>query len=121
MKRDIGKFAVVIAVTLVSGCAAAPEIIPPPCSQPAWLDGSFDPRASGYIVTFVDEVTDVASSAQELAQKYSFTIDNVYQSAIKGFGVKTLTPSALAELRCDRRILGVSFNESIRMSSNART
>lgn len=104
-------------MALATGCTVAPEVLPPSCTHPAWLDGSFDPRAPGYIVTFTEEVTDIASTAQELARKYSFALDNVYESAIKGFGVTTLTPSALAGLRCDARILGVSFNESIRIAN----
>ena len=109
------RVAVLMLVVLATGCAAAPEVIPPPCSQPGWLDGKFDPTAPGYIVTLADDVSDVVSVTQELARKYSIELDLTYQSAIKGFGVTALSPSALAELRCDPRVLGVSFNERIRM------
>jgi hypothetical protein len=120
MQRHIEKLFVISIMAGVTGCAVAPQVLPPPCTHPAWLDGSFDPGAPGYIVTFTDEVTDIASTAQELAQKYSFALDNVYESAIRGFGVTTLAPAALAELRCDPRILGVSFNESIRIANPPR-
>ena len=116
MKKDIGDLVAVLAIMVMgNGCAAAPEILQPSCSQPAWLEGEFDPGAPGYIVRFTDEVNDVAAAAQELAQKHSFELDGTYQSALKGFGVKTLTPRALADLRCDPRILGVLFNEHIRL------
>jgi hypothetical protein len=107
-------------VALATGCAVAPEELQPPCSKPAWLDGKFDPTTPGYIVTFTDEVSDVTSVAQDLANKHSFELDGTYQSAIKGFGVKALTPRALADLRCDPRVLGVSFNERIRMGNRRR-
>jgi hypothetical protein len=120
MNKHIGRIAVVLAIMVLgNGCAVAPEVLQPSCSKPAWLDGKFDPKAQGYIVTLTDEVNDVASTAQELAQKHGFVLDDTYQSALKGFGVKALTPSVLADLRCDPRILGVSFNEHIRMSGHA--
>jgi hypothetical protein len=120
IKKEIAALAVALDMMLLgNGCAVAPEVLEPPCAQPAWLDGKFDPGAPGYIVSFTDEVDDVVAVAQDLARKHSFALDGTYQSALKGFGVQVLTPRALADLRCDPRVLGVSFNEHIRIGSHA--
>jgi hypothetical protein len=119
-KKEIAALAVALAMMLLgNGCAVAPEVLAPSCAQPAWLDGKFDPGTPGYVVMFTEEVDDVIAAAQDLARKHSFALDGAYQSAVKGFGVEVLTPRALADVRCDPRVLGVSFNERIRIGSHA--
>jgi hypothetical protein len=102
-----------------TGCAAIPEVLSPSCNQPAPLDGRHDPRAPGYIVQLVDDVADVHSFVHQIAEKYSFTPSAVYETAIKGFAVKTMKPEALASLRCEPKVRGISFNEQTTIAGRA--
>ena len=98
-----------------SGCSTAPPVIVPSCDRPAWLDGKFDPIAPGFTVTLAPDVTDKAATAEDIARKFSLELDEQYQTAIEGFAIRTATPEVIAALRCDPRVLGLSFNEHIRM------
>lgn len=113
--RAIQRFVLPGILACVSGCSAAPSAVVPSCDRPAWLDGKFDPIAPGFTVTLTDEVPDKASAAQDLARQFSLELDDQYQTAIEGFAIRAATPDVIAALRCDPRVLGVSFNEHIRM------
>jgi hypothetical protein len=97
------------------GCATAPSVVVPSCERPAWLDGKFDPVAPGFTVTLAEGVPDKGAAAEDIARKFALEIDDQYQTAIEGFAIRTATPDVIAALRCDARVLGVSFNEHIRM------
>lgn len=114
MKR-LDRFALLCLAACVSACSTAPPIIAPSCDRPAWIDGKFDPVAPGFTVTLADTVTDKAATAQDLARTFAFELDDQYQTAIEGFAIRATTPATIAALRCDPRVLGVSFNEHIRM------
>jgi len=73
-------------------------VIEPSCSDPAPLEGTYDPRAPGYIVSFV-QGTDARASAEELAAKYGFEVSRVFQS-LPGFNAE-LTPETVAAIRCE--------------------
>ena len=108
-------FAMLSVLICASGCSTAPAVVVPSCDRPAWLDGKFDPVAPGFTVTLADNVADKAAAAQDLARKFSLELDDQYQTAIEGFAIRTAMPDVVAALRCDPRVLGVSFNEHIRM------
>ena len=107
--------ALLALVILASGCSTAPPVVVPSCDRPAWLDGKFDPIASGFTVTLAADVADKAATAEDIARTFSLELDDQYQTAIEGFAIRTATPEVIAALRCDPRVLGVSFNEHIRM------
>lgn len=98
------------SLAAISGCAADP-VLAPSCPEPAPLDGKYYHRAPGYIIRFRDDIQDVSPLVHKLALKYSFKPTAVYEAAIKGFAVRQLTPEALAALRCEPVILGISFDE----------
>lgn len=109
---------ILVALAMIGGCASAPEILDPGCDNPAPLDGKFDRRTPGYIVMFVDNVSDAEATTQELARKHSFIPASIFRR-FKGFSVQALTPQALASLRCEPNIRGVSFNEPTQIADNA--
>jgi hypothetical protein len=83
----------------------------PACSNPAPLDGTYDPRAERFIVIFVDGTTgsQVLEQVPLLAAKYGFTPRSVYQTALQGFSAE-LTVEQVAVLRCDPLIDHLSYN-----------
>jgi hypothetical protein len=97
---------------------AHPAVLAPACEQPAPLDGKWDPKTPGYIVMFSRDVDDARYLAYALAAKHGFTPNSIY-GAVKGFSVLELSPQALAGLRCEPKIRGVSFNEPTRIADNA--
>jgi hypothetical protein len=107
-----------VAIAMISGCISAPEILEPSGDNPAPLDGKFDSRVPGYTAMFVKDVTDAGATTRELARKHSFTPESIWGS-IKGFSVQALTPQALAGLRCEPSIRGISFNQRTQITSNA--
>jgi hypothetical protein len=115
LRRTIDRFALLGLLACASACSTSPAIVVPSCDRPAWLDGKFDPIAPGFTITLTEEVTDKASAAQDLARQFSLELDDQYQTAIEGFAIRAATPDVIAALRCDPRVLGVSFNEHIRM------
>jgi hypothetical protein len=102
----------------MGACVAHPVVVAPACEQPAPLDGNWNPKTPGYIVMFTEDVNDARSLTYQLADKHGFMPDSVY-GAIKGFSVSELSPRALAGLRCEPKIRGVSFNQPTRISRNA--
>ena len=114
-RRTIERFVLPGILACASGCSTAPAVVVPSCDRPAWLDGKFDPIAPGFTVTLTDAVSDKAAAAQDLARQFSLELDDQYQTAIEGFAIRAATPDVVAALRCDPRVLGVSFNEHIRM------
>lgn len=109
------RLAVLGLLVCAGGCSTAPGVVAPSCDRPAWLDGKFDSVAPGFTVTLAADVTDRAAAAEDLARKFSLELDDQYQTAIEGFAIRTAAPDVVAALRCDPRVLGVSFNEHIRM------
>lgn len=73
-------------------------VIEPSCSDPAPLEGTYDPRAPGYIVSF-EQGTDAQATADELAAKHGFEVQRVFQS-LPGFSAE-LTPEIVAAIRCE--------------------
>jgi hypothetical protein len=109
---------ILVAFAMISGCVSAPEVVEPNCSNPAPLAGKFDRRAPGYIAMFVDGVTNAEAMTRELAREHGFTPESTFRT-IKGFSVQVLTPTALAGLRCEPTIKGISFNERTQIAGSA--
>ena len=65
------------------------------------------------------DVADVHSFVDQIAEKYSFTPSAVYEAAIKGFAVNSRKPEALASLRCEPKVRGISFNEQTTIAGRA--
>lgn len=78
------------------------------CAQPAPLLGRNDPAARGFIVVYTDGVDPVVETSR-LAAKYDFTPAYVHTAALHGFAA-TLSPDALAALRCERCVAYVQHN-----------
>lgn len=112
-------WASILTVTIfTAACVAPPAVHAPACEQPAPLNGKWDRKAPGYIVMFTEDVVDARSLAYELGDEHGFTPHGIY-GASKGFSVSELSPRALADLRCERQIRGVWFDEHMRISSRA--
>jgi hypothetical protein len=107
--------AVVLAILIIAACAAVPEVLEPPCSNPAALSGKYHRSTPGYLVAVAKSVTNIESLAHELAGKYAFKPDS-FMNRVKMFSVRTLTPEALAGLRCEPTIWHISFNEPTRIA-----
>ena len=107
-----------VATLLIAACAAVPEVIEPPCSNPAPLSGRYHRSTPGYLVAVAKNVTNIESLAHELAGKYEFKPESI-MNRVKMFSVETLTPEALAGLRCEPTIRDISFNEPTRIAHNA--
>ena len=88
----------------------APElrVVPPPCTNPAPLLGSADPRAPGYIIVFVDSVN-AQQETNRLATKYSFQASYVYEAALRGFSA-SLAPEVVAAVRCEPTVRLVEYD-----------
>lgn len=81
-------------------------VLPPPCRQPAPLDGTYTPAAPGYLVMFRPG-TDATQEVQRLTARYDFAADAVWTS-VGGFLSSDLTPSVVARLRCEAAVLLIS-------------
>jgi|GEM_PF-2317518 len=73
-------------------------VIEPSCADPAPLEGTYDSRAPGYIVS-LEQGTDAQATADELAARYGFEVQRVFQS-LPGFSAE-LTPEVVAAIRCE--------------------
>jgi hypothetical protein len=94
--------------------AAAPVAVQPisgRCASPAPLQGYFDPRAPGYIVTF-DAGTDVDRALAALQARYDFRPAYVYRSALLGFSA-LLSADAVEGIRCESVVKYVSYNATV--------
>ena len=78
------------------------------CVQPAPFLGREDPAAPGVIVVYREGV-DVVIETNRLASKYAFTPAYVYTAALHGFAA-TLTPEAVAGVRCEPSVASVEHN-----------
>lgn len=88
------------------------RVVEPACEDPAPLEGEHDPAAPGYIVQFHDGV-DAHATAAELAEKYGFTVDTVYDAALLGFFTPDATPEMVAGLRCEESVELVEHNGGV--------
>ncbi len=87
-------------------------IVEPACANPAPLLGHYDPRVPEYIVLF-RAGADATSTARELAQKYGFQLDSVYEATLSGFSAE-LTPEVVADLRCELVVESVEHDSVVK-------
>ncbi len=92
----------VLAFTIVVAACAAPDDQAPGPAEPEF-SAVGQSSAPIYLVTFSDEVADVAGVAGELARRGGFTLRFVRQHAARGFSAVIPRPF-LDEVRSDRRV-----------------
>jgi len=97
-KRAVASALVAIALTGCAGDPAAPALRVP---EPAGLSLAVLPESvtNRYIVVFRPSVARPAEEAQQLVDRLGGLPFRLYQTALKGFAVANLSPSALAALR----------------------
>ena len=71
-------------------------------------------QAPLYLVTFTDDVTDVAGVARSMAARGGFALKHVREHAARGFSA-VLPPPALAQLRADPRVLILEADGPVRL------
>lgn len=82
--------------------------VAPSCPSPAPLIETPEYVPNSYVVVFYPEV-DVQSTTSALGSQYCFTADSVWVNALHGFSA-TMTPCAVAALRCRAEVQRVSRN-----------
>jgi hypothetical protein len=103
--HSMAVLALLVAVAVASGCGAHASgdrsaEIAPPCTNPAPLNGRYDPEAPGYIVVY-KAGTDERAETDRLARQYGFVPRHVYDSTfLEGFAAD-LTSETVAALRCE--------------------
>jgi hypothetical protein len=99
----------VLALALLSTAVHADDasVVPPPCANPARLDGTFQ-GPPGYFITFKHHAGDPTAVAAALAKKYHFKVTNQYSWG--AIFVSQLTARKVAELRCAREVEAIEFN-----------
>lgn len=108
-----------VALALLSGCGggsgsvttpAPPRVeLTPACSDPAPIEGKWDPAIHGFFVVFAEGTTEAQVREQTplLAAKYGFTPTFVFPD-LRTFAVD-LTPEQAAALRCESGIGSLSY------------
>jgi hypothetical protein len=85
------------------------EVVRPSCSEPAPLEGNYDPQAPGYIV-MLKKTAEATSEMEVLSKRYSFKIDYPFES-ISSFSAK-FSPDVVAKLRCEPTVKIIERNRS---------
>lgn len=100
--------------TAAAGCAESrlpveeePAALVPACAEPIPVQGTFDPRAPGYIVLY-HPGTDATVATEALAASYHFTPTHLY-TAIPGFA-GLLEPEAIAGIRCAPEVMMIGHD-----------
>lgn len=100
-------------LSMLAGCSAVPSspyalLVRPRCRTPAPLEGTYDPRAPGFIVQLHDTVN-VALEAARLAQAYAFTPTSVLTS-VHMVTTPALSDTTVAALRCEATVVSVAHD-----------
>jgi subtilisin family serine protease len=69
------------------------------------------PIPGDYIVTFRDDVGDVAGAAQSIAGLHKGSLKHLYKSALKGFAVQNISEAAAAAIANDPRVARVEADQ----------
>ena len=85
------------------------------CTDPAPVNGQYDPLAPGYIVVFRDG-TAVADEVNRLNNIYDLRVGALYQNTLLGFFVE-MANITLEKLRCEPSILYIEYNGSVTTNS----
>jgi subtilisin family serine protease len=101
MHRTSARFVVVAAVALA---ACSPDQIATPNLESKGITLNGARAATAYLVTFRDDVTNVAGVASEMATRGGFALDHVRLHAARGFTAH-IPPAFVNEVRNDPRVL----------------
>jgi hypothetical protein len=88
------------------GSACAPQILKPPCQNPAKLEGHWDRRAPGYIVS-LKPGPDFRTSADAFIERHGL---HARGTSERSFSVGDIDPEMLATLRCEPFVKAVIHN-----------
>jgi subtilisin family serine protease len=90
--------------------APTPELagIAPPLAASAAKNASIP---GDYIVTFRDDVGDVAAAAQSISGLHKGALKHIYKSALKGFAVQNISEAAAAAIASDPRVVRVEADQ----------
>jgi subtilisin family serine protease len=116
MKRAVTLAVAVLALTAcrdASGPESAARTIPFSAVNAA----RSGPIPGDYIVTFRDDVTDVAAAAQSISGFHKGALKHVYKSALKGFAVQNISAADAAAIASDPRVVRVEADQV--MTANA--
>lgn len=107
------------AIALADPIAPAPAgALPqsPVCSQPARLEGQFNPRVPNLLVTLRAGIEPVAA-AHRLARKYGLTIGAMGRTSL-GFLIKDIDLKIVHLLQCEPDISVMAFDAVVAISMN---
>ena len=116
-------FVIVVAVCalLAEGCRVEQLTTEPPPPTPPDLrgtclavQGTFDPRAPGFIVTFKTGV-DPITTTKDLESKYRFKATYVY-TALAGFAAQ-LSSAAVVGVSCEQSVASMSYVSVARLAT----
>ena len=85
-----------------------------PSGSPGFPSLGVQSQAPLYLVTFTDDVTDVAGVARAMAARGGFALKHVREHAARGFSA-VIPPPALAQLRADPRVLILEADGPVRL------
>ena len=106
--RRLSVLAAVAALLPLASCRAPLGLADDGCVK---VQGTFDPRAPGYIVLYKEGVPVQATTA-ELAAKYGFTPKYVWEAALQGFAAP-LSDAAVQGLRCESVIKHIEHDQIV--------
>ena len=69
------------------------------------------PIPGDYIITFRNDVDDVAAVAQSISGLHKGALKHVYKSALKGFAVQNISDAAAAAIAADPRVVRVEADQ----------
>jgi hypothetical protein len=120
---QVGLFAAMIGTQACSSFGVGDErhiVVAPSCAEPAPFRNRYDPKGKGYIVIFHDG-TDARAETHRLADTYRFALRHVFTGrSLQGFSAE-MSPSALAAVRCDKKVEYVEFNLSVSIAAGRAT
>jgi len=97
-----------VAAFAISACQDASGPAPTELRAPLTAsDAKGGPLPGDYIVRLRDDVTAVQSVAQSIAGLHNGQLKHIYNSALRGFAVRNLSPAAAASIAADPRVLYV--------------
>jgi len=91
--------------------ASGPAAITRPIAPATSTAAKGVPIPGDYIVTFRDDVGDVASAAQSIAGLHKGALKHLYKSALKGFAVQNISVAAANAIAADPRVVRVEADQ----------
>jgi subtilisin family serine protease len=110
MKRLVA-FAVTALAFTACQDASGPGSVPAAIHSSALKSARSAPIPGDYIVTFRDDVSDVAAAAQSISGLHKGSLKHVYKSALKGFAIQNISVEAAAAIASDPRVVRVEADQ----------